>query len=265
MAEKFHKRFNIALSQEEAQRRFVNRIHNHVWNDFVIEGLKDLPRYKVHQTIISLFGEKNEKYVTVTSFVGENFLRNLEAIEFLYHLLSGHNEPEQLDYLVTTTIEQSEIDLGIRWENGRFYPSGSTLLDEKTISDVIGVLHNPTYAGVAQAFHKGLDHFVHSIKKPERLSDVITDMYEALEATAKIICDNDKDLSANREAMISRLKLNKYYKLMLKEYIEYANDLHRHAGKRGQAKLPPSRREVEAFMYLTGIFIRLALSMDEQF
>ncbi|MGH7147595.1 MAG: hypothetical protein ACREIJ_06820 [Nitrospiraceae bacterium] len=261
MSEKFHKRFNILLSEEETQRRFVNRIHNQVWNDFINQGLKDLPRFKIHETIVSLLGEKNEKYPAVTSLIANNFLRNLEAIEVLYHLLSGHNEPEQLDYLVTTIIGQSEIDLGIRWENGWFYPSGSMLLDEKTINDVLGVLHDPSYAGAAQAFHKGLDHFLHSIKKPELLSDVITDMYEALEATAKIICGNDKDLSANREAMISRSNLSDYYKRLLKEYIEYANDF-RHAAEKGKPKSLPSRREVEAFIYLTGIFIRLALSKE---
>jgi len=49
----------------------------------------------------------------------------------------------------------------------------------------------------------------------------------------------------------------------MKEYIEYANDLHRHAGEKGQVKPLPSRREVEAFMYLTGLVIRLALTKEK--
>jgi hypothetical protein len=52
------------------------------------------------------------------------------------------------------------------------------------------------------------------------------------------------------------------YKRMLKEYIEYANKFGRHAGPRGMPKPMPSRKEVEAFMYLTGLFIRLAVSKN---
>lgn len=49
---------------------------------------------------------------------------------------------------------------------------------------------------------------------------------------------------------------------MLAEYIDYANLIARHAGEKGQAKPMPARKEVEAFMYLTGLFIRLAFSKN---
>src|SRR5947209_309762 len=81
------------------------------------------------------------------------------------------------------------------------------------------------------------------------LPDVLRDTYDALEALAKIICNNDRDLSANREKFVSGLKLADSYKRMLKEYIEYANDFARHAGPDGKQKPLPSRREVESFMY----------------
>ena len=260
MAEKFHKRFGIHLSEEEAQRRFVNRMHNSVWSDFINQGLTNLSRYKITQTIISSLGERNDRYLLVDAFIGNNFFRCLEALEVLYQLLSGRDEPEQLDYLITTAIGQSEIDLGIRWENGHFYPAGSALLDEKAVNDVLGLLDKPALAGAAQAFDNGLNHFLHSTKRPELLSDVVIRMHEALEATAKIICDNDKDLTANSESFVSKVKLPEPYKRLLKEYIKYANDLHRHAAEKGKPKSPPSHREVEAFIYLTGLFIRLALT-----
>ena len=87
-------------------------------------------------------------------------------------------------------------------------------------------------------------------------------MYEALEALAKIVCKNEKDLSANREAFISNLGLADPYKRMLKEYIGYANDFGRHAGPEGKPKPIPSRKEVEAFIYLSGLFIRVSVSKD---
>jgi hypothetical protein len=193
---------------------------------------------------------------------GEDFLENLHAIEGLYDFLRDDQNQEELGNLVTDIIAKSEIDLGIRWDHGHFLPVGAPLLDEKTVNDALGLMDAPEHKGVAQAFRKGLDLFLHSTKKPDLLSDVVTRMYEALEAMAKVICCNDKDLSANREAFLSKLKLNDAYKRMLKEYIEYANDLHRHAGEMGQPKPLPSRREVEAFVYLTGLVIRLALSKE---
>lgn len=86
-------------------------------------------------------------------------------------------------------------------------------------------------------------------------------MYEALEALAKIVAGRDKDLSANAEAFISAVKLSNGYKRILKEYIVYANTI-RHAGKAGQAKPDLMRKEVESFVYMTGLFIRLAV-IDE--
>ncbi len=98
---------------------------------------------------------------------------------------------------------------------------------------------------------------MHSNNKPELLSDVVTDMHEALEAQAKITAGNDKDLSANAELFISKLNVSNEYKPILKGYISYANEF-RHAAEQGQKKDPLSRRETESFIYVTGLFLRLA-------
>lgn len=87
-------------------------------------------------------------------------------------------------------------------------------------------------------------------------------MYEAFEALSKIVCRNDKGINANRDALIGKLGLHASYNKMFAEYIDYANLIARHAGEKGQAKPLPSRREAEAFMYLTGLFIRVALSKN---
>ncbi len=131
------------------------------------------------------------------------------------------------------------------------------------VDNVLGLLNHPAYKGVLNPFVKGLDHFLHSRRNSALLSDVVTDMHESLEALAKIVNRNDKDLSANQESFVSNVKLSNPYKRMLKEYISYANDFARHAGEKGQAKPLPSRREVEAFMYQPGLFLRTVLSNDE--
>ena len=45
---------------------------------------------------------------------------------------------------------------------------------------------------------------------------------------------------------------------MLKEYIGYANE-YRHGLKQTKQRITPNRNEVEAFIYTTGLFIRLAI------
>jgi hypothetical protein len=48
------------------------------------------------------------------------------------------------------------------------------------------------------------------------------------------------------------------YNPILKADIAYANEF-RHAAEKGQKKAIPPRHEVESFIYLTGLFVRLAM------
>lgn len=262
MTKKFHERFEIDLGVDEAKRRFVNRVLNFIINDIHIVACQrdDLNGWaSLERHICSKLGERWNGLGCLSSVINVDFEKCLKAIEALY---AYPNYADLARDGVTSILQDTEIDIGIRWERGRFLPSGAPVLDEKLVNDVLGILSSSQYTGVSDSFKKGLDHFLNSIKKPELLADVLRDMYESLEALAKIICKKDRDLSANRESFISELKLADSYKRMLKEYIEYANDFARHAGPDGKQKPLPSRKEVEAFMYLTGLFIRLALSKE---
>jgi len=132
------------------------------------------------------------------------------------------------------------------------------LLDEKLVNEELQWLSTQGYESVLGPFKRGLDHFLHSEQRPELLSDVITDMYEALEALAKIATGNDRELSGNRELFISNVKASQEYKQILKGYIGYANKF-RHALTGGKKRPDISRKEAESFIYLTGLFIRLAI------
>lgn len=262
MTKKFHERFELDLGVDEARRRFVNRVLNFLIHDthivacqrYDLDGWASLERH-----ICSKLGEQWRGINCLSSVVNNDFEKSLQAIEALY---AHPNFVVFANDGITSILQDTEIDIGIRWEKGRFLPSGAPVLDEKLVNDVLGIISSSQYKGVSDSFEKGLGHFLNSLKKPELLADVLRDMYEALEALAKIICGKDRDLSANRESFVSELKLADSYKRMLKEYIGYANDFARHAGPDGKQKPLPARREVEGFMYLTGLFIRLALSKE---
>jgi len=252
---KFHQRFNIELGVEEARKFFVNRIYNTIWRGF----LKEVPSIQDTQRAIATgIGIKYNPSTYLSSQIGDDFLTNLWAVEALYLALGQHNR-FLLDVLVTETINQAETDLGMQWTNGKFHRTGAKILDDKLVNDVLHWIRKPGYEIVLVPYQKGLSHFLQANVKPELLSDVVTDIYEALEAFAKIVTGKDRELSKNQELFISKLKAPDEYKLLLKNYIDYANNLHRHAASPGHPKPTPSEREVESFVYLTGIFIRLAM------
>ncbi len=99
-----------------------------------------------------------------------------------------------------------------------------------------------------------------SQKRPELRADVITDMYEALEALAKKATGKDLDLVKNT-GFIDAVKASAEYKTMLANYIGYANRF-RHAAKQTTPRPTLSERETESFVYLTGLFIRLAMPAE---
>ena len=258
MPQKFHQRFNIEVSLMAARRSFVNRINNFIFANLLKDMYKNRglnPASRLEEYLCSKLGERWNGWGCLQQVLLDDYHLHLRAIEVLF------KNPETKD-LTNTTIKKilldSEIDIGIRWDNGYFLPSGAPLLDEKLVNDALGLLTSKGYDGVLTPFRKGLDHFLHSVKNPDRLADVTTDMYEALEALAKIITGKDKDLSANTELLISKLGVSEEYKPILKAYIAYANEF-RHAAEKGQKKDIPPRQEVESFIYLTGLFLRLAM------
>jgi hypothetical protein len=133
------------------------------------------------------------------------------------------------------------------------------VLDDHLVNDPLRWLRSPAYGTVIAPYEKGLSHFLHATKRPELLADVVTDMYEALEALAKIVTSRlDNDFSGNQQLFLRKVKASEAYKLLLKDYIEYANKF-RHAAKDKQGKPELSPKQVESFVYLTGVFIRLAM------
>ncbi len=250
---KYHQRFNIDVGIDEAKRRFVNRAHNSI--DAIIKFASDkyLKGSELEKFVCTTLGERWKHSGCLTSILGDSFddhVRALEAIsEFPLDAISRLAKSA-----IVASLNQAETDLGIRWDKDSFLPSGSALLDQKLVNDVLESIAKQE--GVLVPFRKGLDQFLRSNNKPELLSDVITDMYEALEAQAKITA-NDKELSANAELFISKLNVSSEYRGILKAYISYANEF-RHAAGKGGKKEPPPRRETESFIYLTGLFIRLA-------
>lgn len=261
---RFHERFNIEVGLEAARERFINRLFNLIDEEFLGFTKKQCNlseyvtafKYIAYKLGIRYKGANNLEYYSGNEF--PQVLRTLEALFQAFQQESYANSDSRLDTAIKLAISESEIDLGIEWRDGLFYPSGAKLLDETLINENLKWLSDPKYSTVLAPFEKGLHHFLEAQRQPERLTDVITDMYEAVEKMARITNDNNATLGVNAEKFIGNLGLSDYYKTMLREYTKYAHEF-RHAVKQGRVRVPPLPNEVEAFVYTTGLFIRLAV------
>jgi len=254
IAPPFHQRFNIEIGLEEAQSRFINRVNNMMPAIFTWAKGVD---YRLAWKLANTLGMEYQEQDTLEQFLSDDFYSYLETLEALYKVINDTYQ-QQFDERMKTILSLTEVDLGIQWRDGFFWPSGAKLLDQALVNENLKWLTAPKYIDVLTPFEKGLRHFLEAQQQPTKLSDAITDIYEALEALAKIVTGKDKDLSGNAESFISELKLSDHYKGILKAHILYANQ-YRHAPKPGGKRKPPLLNEVEAFVYTTGLFIRLAI------
>jgi len=253
MTGRFHERFDIEVGADEARRRFINRAKSRIF-----QFLRD--RVTLRPYVANALGEEYVPSLTIHSYVGSDFYKCLQAIEVCFDALQSEGVRRQLSALVRSVLEQSETDLGIRWENGKFVRSGARLLDQELVNEPLRWLADPKYENVRVPFEKGLTHFLNAERNPQLLSDVVTDVYEALETLSKIVTERaDRDLSANRELFIKKVGASDQYKTILKDYIDYACEF-RHGVSEGKTKPGLTQSEVESFVYLTGLFIRLAIT-----
>jgi len=269
MPRQFHDRFNIEVGADEARRRFINRALNDILNRyFGIEGFFGLSidvmqRRKLETDVVSSLGERYAAGAAFT-YAAKSFTSCLLALESIHsHLSPWPHEQSFVNDQIGHLISESETDLGVSWDGHAFMPSGAQELDEALINQPLRWLADEQYKSVRSPFEKALQHYLESLQQPNKLADVITDSHEALEAMAKIVTGrHNKDLSANSELFISKLSISESYKRLLKDYISYAQQF-RHAAAQTSPRQSPDRNETESFLYMTGIFLRLAIEAFE--
>jgi hypothetical protein len=255
----FNEGFSIDISLEQARQKFVNRAHNRIFEQFYNGLLAEHYCEQVYRTVGHHLGKVPDFGYSFSYQIGNNFGDVLQAIEAIYEVVSTVRRDlvGEFNGFVKLVLESSEVDLGIRWRPPHFYPAGAEELDQALVNENLQWLRKAGYESVVKPFEKGLRHLMESHKHPELRADVITDMYEALEAVAKKATGKDLDLAKNND-FIDTVKASNEYKKMLANYIGYANRF-RHAVKETTPRPALSERETESFVYLTGVFIRLAM------
>lgn len=268
----FFQRFGVAVDIETAKQYFFNRIQNRISENFFwLENFETVEPEAFRDTIdVAVLKYVANKLGAQYDYKGNfsdyhkgivDFRLLLRSLEALYEALYLYTPDRALilEDIITSALKESEISLGVQWRNGVFWPSGAKILDTALVNDNLDWLAHPQFKNILRPFQKGLKEYLEAQNKPDKLADVVTDMYEALETTAKFVTGNQtKDLSGNREQFVTKLELSLYYGIILRDYIKYANE-YRHGIEVSRERIPLIPKEVEAFIYLTGLFIRLAL------
>ena len=260
---KFHERFNIDIGIADVQRRFMNRVKTIIIDEY-LDSDDFLDILERLEKMVALFlGEPFEDCGQIEVYYSNDYYKCLNTLEIIYSSLLSMDKKHlanKFSNYIESIVKLSEVDLGIEWKSGAFYKKGAQLLDDKLINDSLGWISIKRYQSVYKPFSNGLKHFIESERNPVLLKSVITEMYEALEALSKIVTNRDtKDLSANKDLFLKNINAAEEYKSILKEYIAYANKF-RHSDNEVGVRPELNTIEVESFIYLTGLFIRLCIA-----
>jgi len=89
VARSFKDRFDLSVGLDEARQRFVNRVYNQIWSQYLY-GFHESERSHIHCEIMTALGEKKKIHLSLTQQIGDNFLRNLEALAACRRELFDH-------------------------------------------------------------------------------------------------------------------------------------------------------------------------------
>jgi len=190
---------------------------------------------------------------TLDKLADSDFTKTLEVLCALYAYIRIDRDREDarkwLSERVEAVLSRCTCDIGVGWKNGFFYPSGAEQLDKPLIEDVLTWLKD--YPNEEKDYRTALRSYAGG----DALADVIKNCYSATEGIARKVLGNDKTLDNNKEALLSEIGLSDGWKRLLANYVTYAHD-YRHAS---EERHEITKQEAEAYLYLTGLIIRLII------
>lgn len=178
----------------------------------------------------------------------DDFTNTLRIVCLLYEYFQNqHRGLQQIEESITAAPSLATVDIGILWKDGMFYPSGAKELDEQLIEEAFGWLDS--FPEEKRLFSNALEEYLHG-----KLDAVLYNCYLVLEGLVRKILDNDRTLDKNVASLLTHIKLSQEWKSILERFLDYAHEYSRHASSKRSAIEPA---EVEAFLYMTGLLVRL--------
>lgn len=279
----FKKRFGQEINVDELKKDFVNKI-NHALIEPLDEsigyyyglsndGLFDFIAIKFNLNPSEIVRSYNRNsYAStysrppMTYFSSRKFESTMVLVEVLYDYYQRSNNVygsedwiEKINKVVKYALNQP-TSLGVSWRDGKFYPEGIEEFDEKLISDVVKWLEKKPKI---QALYKNaLDHYSQSLTDPIKRKDVVSNSFQAVEKLTKEFLETTKEsFDNNFNSLVDKLDLDKEWKKIFNSYKELSKEFGRHAGSNNN--FIPKQEDTEAFLYLSGLIIRLILEKSD--
>ncbi|MBI2053439.1 MAG: hypothetical protein HYT41_01710 [Candidatus Sungbacteria bacterium] len=258
----FRKRFGGQIYEEEAKSYFVNQINHFLFRpldkifDFLCLGLNRDPHKEV----------TDGELPSIQYLTSDEFEVVLAAIEILhdYFKISKEDDRRKWLSLINQTLKRTlktPLSLGIRWQNGKFYPEGAMELDEKLIGEVLLWLDG--FPKPKSLYENALNHYIQTWKRPILRKDVIINSFQAVEELTKIFLQSTiLSFDKNFPALAKKLSLNQNWSQILYQYKELSKEFGRHPGR--NESFIPRQSDTEAFLYLSGLIMRLILQHNKQ-
>ncbi|MHC4478301.1 MAG: hypothetical protein ACYTEL_21905 [Planctomycetota bacterium] len=278
---RFSEVFGIQATLDDERKRFVDRINQSVFNEVDSKGWAKYGYVKIAEHICYELGVSIEdtlnmrgpsrsvkRYGTygpygpgtrqpgpvlprIRTLTQDDFRKTLLVICILYDCFT---KPEdwRLKWLcesIEKALSYAACDLGITWKDGLFYPSGAEELDKALVEDTLTWLAD--YPSERKDYQRALECYLGK----QHLGDVIKNSYLVAEGITRNVLGNDRTLDKNKTALLAKLRLPGEWASMLGSYIGYAHNL-RHAS---EERHDISEQEAEAFLYLTGLIVRLII------
>jgi hypothetical protein len=256
----FDKMFGLSSSIEEEKIRFVNRIENAIFNWFInnyefdeYRQLFKLVCYDLGLDAQELIEQNSFMRTSIPNFktlTKKDFVQTLRIIVSVYNNISEKPYEKQfISTVVVDALEKAHINLGVKWADGVFYPTGDKLLDKELIDTAVSLLDK--YPNEKKDLKNALDNY-----NSNSLYGVVENCYIAVEGISRQILSNKKTLDNNKEELLRLLQFSKYWDKIFLNYLSYAHEYRRHAGERRHEL---KAEEVEGFLYLSCLIIRSTL------
>ena len=278
----FKKRFGQEIDIDDLKKDFVNKINYHLIEpldeslgfyygsggesifDFVALQFNYNPSEIISRWNRNNYGVSSNR-PPLTYFSSKKFEETMLLVEVLYDYYNLESNPyntedriSNINNIVNHALNQP-ISIGITWREGKFYPEGVEEFDEKLITDVLKWLEKKPKVKIL--YKNALDHYSQSINDPVKRKDVLVNSFQAVEQITKDFLVSPKEsFDNNFNTLVDKLQLEKEWKKIFNSYKELNKEFGRHSGTK--TDFIPNQEDTEAFLYLSGLIIRLIIQKD---
>lgn len=255
--QEFDKTFGLITSLEEEKERFINRIENTIFMGLISMNSNEEYRILFNKVCYQL-GEDATEIIRDNSFLRsqtpnfkiltkKDFIQTLRVLVAIFNCESENlNVQEGITKVINESIEKSNINLGIKWNEGIFYPTGDKFLDQELVDHSLTLLDK--YPNEKIDLRNALENYY-----AKSLYGVVENCYLATEGIARGLLKNRKTLDKNKEDLLRHLDFSNYWNNIIANFLSYAHEYRRHAGEDRHSL---KHEEVEGFLYLTCLLIR---------